>query len=261
VAGALWEAGFPGGSTLRRMEVLTTPATPPGRLRRHSPGRAGLLQNFRSRGACGANRSAEPGSYRTSAAGAPAAPFARQSRAPTELPQPGRLRRHSPGRAGLLQNFRSRGACGAIRPAEPGSYRTPAAGAPAAPFARQSRAPTELPQPGRLRRHSPGRAGLLQNFRSRGACGAIRPAEPGSYRTSAAGAPAAPFARQSRAPTELPQPGRLRRHSPGRAGLLQNFRSRGACGAIRPAEPGSYRTPAVHLDLPHFGLQSTLIRV
>src|SRR5690554_6425416 len=155
-------------------------------------------------------------------AGAPAAPFARQSRSPTSPGALGAAHRRAWGSGWELGFARRREAEGLLAV---GANAGNSAGAPAAPFARQSRSPTSPGALGAAHRRAWGNsqarlgqrvgAGLCPAKGGRRAPGGRRQCR--QHRR----APAAPFARQSRSPTS---PGRLGRHSPGRADLQQTRR-------------------------------------
>src|SRR5690554_6490424 len=148
-------------------------------------------------------------------AGALAAPFARQSRSPTKPGALGATHRSAWGNGWELGFARRREAEGLLAV---GANAGNSAGAPAAPFARQSRSPTSPGALGAAHRRAWGSGWELGFARRREAEGLL-----------AVGANAGNSA------------GRLRRHSPGRAGLQQ---ARGAWGAIRPAEPISNKPGA-----------------
>src|SRR5690554_7313197 len=184
-------------------------------------------------------------------AGALAAPFARQSRSPTKPGALGATHRSAWGNGWELGFARRREAEGLLAV---GANAGNSAGAPAAPFARQSRSPTSPGALGAAHRRAWGSGWELGFARRREAEGLLAV---GANAGNSAGAPAAPFARQSRSPTspgalgaahrrawgsgwELGfarrreaegllavganagnSAGRLRRHSPGRAGLQQ----------------------------------------
>src|SRR5690554_1379319 len=258
-----------------------TLATPPGRLRRHSPGRADLPpvvssltsgadlppvapsvvasgRSWVAPGFCGSW--ALPGEWR---------PKGSWRHAPTLATPPGRLRRHSPGRADLPPVASSLTSGAGLPPVAPSvvasgrSWVAPAVrGRGALPGEGRPKgswrlAPTLATPPGRLRRHSPGRADLppvassltsgagLPPVASSLTSGADLPPVASSLTSGADLPPVAPSVVASGrswvapgfcgswalpgewrpkgswrlAPTLATPPGRLRRHSPGRAGL------------------------------------------